>query len=242
MRLDRCLSNSGLGSRSEVKEWIRKGLVSVSGEVIRDCGFAVWDKDEPEICVAGQPIVQRRHIHIMLNKPTGLITAMEDPRLPTIAGLIPDRLKSAGLFPVGRLDRDATGLLLLTNDGTLGHRLANPRWQVWKTYDVTVVGPDFIQEDCRRFADGLILSDGHICKPSRLEIVSPRQALLSIHEGKYHQVKRMMLSTGRKVTVLHRRSVGTLKLDEKLAPGQCRELDEQEILLLYDLVCLCPGS
>jgi 16S rRNA pseudouridine516 synthase len=240
MRLDRYLANAGLGSRSEVKEWIRKGQVSVAGQVARDAGFAVPEKEEPMVCLDGQPVKWRRHVHLMLNKPAGVITALEDPRHPTVASLIPAKLKSAGLFPVGRLDRDATGLLLLTNDGTFGHRLASPHWQVWKTYIVTVEGRPFAEADRSQFTAGLVLADGQHCRPAGLEILSPQQALLSIHEGKYHQVKRMMLSTGRKVTSLHRERLGPLQLDEKLAPGDCRELSIQEMSMLYRLVELEP--
>jgi 16S rRNA pseudouridine516 synthase len=240
MRLDRYLANAGLGSRSDVKELVRKGLVAVDGKIICDSGFIIFEENHPVILYEGNPVVLQHDVHLMLNKPAGLITAMEDPRIPTVAGLFPVKYISAGIFPVGRLDRDATGLLLMTTDGTLGFRLASPRWQIWKTYAVTVDGPEFNEADGRRFAEGLAMAGGIPCRPAFLEIVSPRQALLSIHEGKYHQVKRMMLATGRKVTVLHRISLGPLKLDVKLAPGEYRELDEKEIHALYDLVGLVP--
>ncbi|MEA4889707.1 MAG: pseudouridine synthase [Clostridiaceae bacterium] len=236
MRLDRCLANSGYGSRQEIKKAIRLGLVQVNGETIQDSGFAVDDHLQDNIVIDGKPACLRRHIHLMMNKPAGLITAMDDPRLPTIAGLIPAGLRHTGLFPVGRLDRDATGLLLLTNDGTLGHRLASPRWEVWKTYRVTVEGCPFTDQDPAAFAAGLILPDGQVCRPAKLDILGSFEAQLTIHEGKYHQVKRMMLGTGRKVVTLHRQSIGSLILDEKIAPGEVRELTEQEQKALYELV------
>ncbi len=236
MRLDRCLANSGYGSRQEIKKVIRLGLVQVNGTIIQDSGFAVDDGLRDNIVIDGKPARLRRHIHLMMNKPAGLITAMDDPRLPTIADLIPPELRQTGLFPVGRLDRDATGLLLLTNDGTLGHRLASPRWEVWKTYRVAVEGCPFTDQDPAVFAAGLVLPDGQVCRPAKLDILEPFLALLTIHEGKYHQVKRMMLGTGRKVVALHRLSVGSLVLDEKIAPGEIRELTEQEQKMLYELV------
>ncbi len=200
----------------------------------------VDEKGEHGISIDHQVIRQRRWLHLMLYKPAGLITALEDPKHRTIAELIPPQYRFSGLFPVGRLDRDATGLLILTNDGTLCHRLASPRWQVWKTYQVAIDGRPFDADDQLTFAAGLVLPDGQHCRPAELVIQDPQHALLTIHEGKYHQVKRMMLGTGRQVTALHRLSVGSLVLDENLAPGECRELTLAEESLLYELVKLQP--
>jgi 16S rRNA pseudouridine516 synthase len=236
MRLDRYLANAGLGSRSTVRELIHEGRVNVDGLVIRDSGAPVGENGTMVVQFDGQPVIWHRYIHVMLNKPAGLITAMEDPRHPTVASLIPGNLASAGLFPVGRLDRDATGLLILTNDGTLGHRLASPHWAVWKNYAVTVEGKSFSESDRATFSAGILLADGQRCRPAILDIAGPNQAVLSIHEGKFHQVKKMMLATGRRITVLHRLSVGSLLLDKKLAPGECRELSDQEAAELYGLV------
>lgn len=236
MRLDRYLANSGHGSRSEVKEMIHQGLVRIDDAVCRDSGWTVRDDGSQTICIDNQPVILKRQVHLMMHKPAGVITAMEDPRHQTIAELIPVRLRSVGLFPVGRLDLDATGLLLLTNDGTLCHRLASPRWEVWKTYSVIVEGKEFDPSEIAEFENGLILADGQICRPARLIIVSSCQALLTIHEGKYHQVKRMMLATGRQVTTLHRQSIGPLALDPELTPGESRELTDAETALLYNLV------
>ena len=240
MRLDRCLANSGYGSRSEVKNLIKNGKVSVDGQLVRDSGWPVDEHRLPDIRVSGQPIRMLRQVHLMLNKPAGLITALDDPKHRTIAELIPLQMRQAGLFPIGRLDRDVTGLLLLTNDGTLCHRLASPRWQVLKTYELTARGREFDADDIAAFAVGLVLSDGQHCRPAELRILGPLHALLTIHEGKYHQVKRMMLGTGRRVCELRRLSVGPVVLDDKLAPGECRELTDDEIIQLYDLVSLKP--
>lgn len=240
MRLDRCLANSGYGSRSEVKNLIKNGMVSVDGQLVRDSGWPVDEHRLPDIRVSGQPIRLLCQVHLMLNKPAGLITALEDPKHRTIAELIPLQMRQAGLFPIGRLDRDVTGLLLLTNDGTLCHRLASPRWQVLKTYELTVRGREFDADDVAAFAAGLVLADGQHCRPAELQILGPLHARLTIHEGKYHQVKRMMLGTGRRVLELRRLSVGPIVLDSKLAPGECRELTDDETKQLYDLVSLKP--
>lgn len=236
MRLDRCLANAGFGSRTEVKELIRRGLVTVAGQVVRDAGFDIHDDLARTVTVSGESVLVRRHIHLMLHKPAGLVTALEDRHLRTIAELVPAQLWQRGLFPVGRLDRDTTGLLILTTDGTLGHRLASPRWEIWKTYEVTIDGAPFDDNDIAAFAAGLNLQDGLVCLPAKLEPHGNYQADLTIHEGKFHQVKRMMLSTGRTVTALHRRSLGSLVLDPLLAPGAWRELTEAEIAGLYDMV------
>lgn len=219
-----------------MKELIRRGLVTVAGQTVRDAGFDVSDELARTVAINGESVLVRRHIHLMLHKPAGLVTALEDRHLRTIAELIPAQLWQRGLFPVGRLDRDTTGLLILTTDGTLGHRLASPRWEVWKTYEVTVEGAPFSASDVQLFAAGLSLQDGLVCRPAKLEPRGDYQADLTIHEGKFHQVKRMMLSTGRTVTTLHRRSVGNLVLDRDLPPGSWRELSEAEIAGLYGLV------
>lgn len=242
MRIDRCLANSGFGSRTEVKELIRLGLVTLDGVIVHDPGLPVPDSLRQRISVAGTPARIRHYVHLMLHKPAGLITALDDPRQRTIAELIPANWLHTGVFPVGRLDIDTTGLLILTNDGTLGHRLANPRWEVWKTYALTTTGRPFEAADVTLLAQGLQLADGLVCQPARLEISDAHNARLTIHEGKFHQVKRMMLATGRTVTSLQRLSIGPVELDETLAPGQWRELTDTEIAGLYRIVDLEPAD
>jgi 16S rRNA pseudouridine516 synthase len=227
MRLDRCLARSGLGTRSEVRRLLRRNLVMVNGQIVTDGGYLL--DEDAAVSVDGQVLDRRRVILLMLNKPAGVITAMTDERWPTVADLIPARYRTAGLFPVGRLDRDATGLLILTNDGTLGHRLASPHWAVWKTYRVSVDGSPLTEADVPVFAAGLQLKDGQICRPADLVVLDQATALLSIHEGKFHQVKRMMLATGREVTALHREAIGPLALDQTLQPGQSRALTDEEV-------------
>lgn len=236
MRLDRILSNSGYGTRSDVRQMIRNGRVSVAGITARDPGQAVSQQEMTAILLDGQKLAVRLHRHLMLYKPAGLITAMDDPHLPTIADLIPSAWKNSGITPVGRLDRDATGLLLLTNDGTLNHRLASPRWGVWKTYRVTYSGSPLGDTESRLFATGLILPDGQHCRPAILTLLPDNAADLAIHEGKFHQVKNMVQAVGRKVITLHRTTFGPLQLDESISPGGSRELTPAEAEALYKAV------
>ncbi|MDW7658450.1 MAG: pseudouridine synthase [Bacillota bacterium] len=238
MRLDRVLSNSGYGSRSEVRQMVRSGRVSVAGITARDPGQILSQQEMAAILLDSETLVIRLHRHVMLNKPAGLITAMEDPHLPTIADLIPAAWKSSGVTPVGRLDRDATGLLLLTNDGTLNHRLASPRWGVWKTYRLTYSGTPLGDTERGLFAAGLILPDGQHCRSAILTLLQDNMADLAIHEGKFHQVKNMIQGVGRKVITLHRMTFGPLKLDETLNPGSSRELTQAEADALYKVVQL----
>lgn len=232
MRLDRALANSGYGSRSEIRKLIRLGRVTVAGQVIRDAAFPISGADIEVVRIDGQEKPLHDHLTVMLNKPAGFITAMEDARLPTVADLLPPGWVRTGLVPVGRLDRDTTGLLLLTSDGTLNHRLASPRWGVWKTYRFRYDGPEWTPEDIAAFADGLTLADGQRLKPARLTPLSGHEADLSLHEGKFHQVKRMVQACGREVVRLHRHSFGPLTLDDDLAPGTARLLRPDEIKAL----------
>jgi 16S rRNA pseudouridine516 synthase len=239
MRLDKTLSDSGHGTRSEVRELVRAGRVQVDGAVVRDPGFQLPEGAADRIAVDGEATRVRRHLHLMLYKPAGYLTALEDAHQPTVADLIPTSLRTRGLAPVGRLDADTTGLLLLTNDGTLGHRLANPKWHVDKVYHAwTEGGESFGAHDVDAFADGLVLGDGTSCQPAALEILGPAEVRLTQREGKYHQVKRMLRSTGRTVVRLHRESVGPLGLDPALAPGDSRELTDEEAALLYKAALL----
>ena len=238
MRLDRILANSGCGSRSEIRKMIRSGQVSLDQRLITDPGYLVNDPESAKLMIRNQPVEIRQYLHMMLNKPAGLITAMRDKKDNSIAELLPAMFLEKKVSPVGRLDRDATGLLILTNDGTLSHRLASPRWSVGKIYDVTVKGDPFSDKDIQLFAEGMQLPDGYTCKPARLEVIDKTRALLEIHEGKFHQVKRMMLKTGREVTKLHRVSLGPLALDPDLKPGDYRHLSQQEIRALYQAVSL----
>lgn len=233
LRLDKLLAHMGLGSRKEAHALVRAGRVTVDGVVQRDAGQPVDPAAQP-VCVDGVPLLYRRFEILMLHKPAGLITALEDARLPTVGSLLSPRYLSAGVAPVGRLDRDTTGLLLLTNDGQLAHQLLSPRFHVPKVYRLVVDAPLTAQDE-RRIAEGIELSD-FTAKPAALRRLSDTEALLTLTEGKFHQVKRMMHACGKEVLSLHRLSFGPLTLEESLAPGALRPLTDEEEAALRDAV------
>ncbi len=230
LRLDRWLVTLGVGSRSQVQKMVRTGGVRVDGVTIADPGKQV-DERTATLTVQGQPIDGRLTRHVMLHKPAGLLTAARDKKQPTIMDLLPDSYGAIGCMPVGRLDKDTTGLLFLTTDGELNHRLLAPGRHVDKIYRAEVDGP-LTQAHVEAFAAGLHLSDFD-AQPARLEIIAPQTGLVTVHEGKFHQVKRMFSAVGREVVALHRLTFGSLTLDETLAPGAWRELTEDEIAALY---------
>ena len=230
MRLDRWLTTLGMGSRSEVQRLIRSGAVAVAGETVRDPGMDCATEVTP-LRVRGESVDGRTVRHVMLHKPEGLLTAARDRKQPTVMDMLPEAYAAMGCMPVGRLDKDTTGLLLLTTDGELNHRLLSPKRHVWKTYEAEVDGP-LRGEDVSAFAQGLRLSD-FTARPARLEIMPPGNVgRVTVCEGKFHQVKRMFLACGRTVTHLKRLAFGGVRLDETLAPGQWRELTAQEMKTL----------
>ena len=233
MRLDRWLVSLGVGSRSQVQKLIRSGAVQVDGQPARDPARS-FQGIEP-LTLRGEPLDGRLTRHIMLHKPAGLLTAARDHKQPTVMDLLPPACPALGCMPVGRLDKDTTGLLLLTTDGELNHRLLAPGRHVDKTYRATVDGP-LTDEHVAAFAAGLRLSDFD-AQPAALDILSSDEhesvAMVTVHEGKFHQIKRMFEAVGRQVTSLHRLTFGSLALDEGLAPGQWRELSEAELTALY---------
>lgn len=225
-RLDKILSSTGRWSRREVKELIRAGRVTVNGVPAQ----GPEDKIEREtalIRVDGEAVPCGRFTYLMLHKPAGLVSATEDPREPTVLSLLPEHLQKIGLFPAGRLDKDTVGLLLLTNDGALAHDLLAPRKHVDKTYLVRVEGV-LDDADIAAFREGLTLADGYTCLPADLELLGESEALVTLHEGKYHQIKRMCAARGKPVVFLKRLTFGPLRLDENLEPGQWRELTAAE--------------
>ena len=233
MRLDRWLVTLGQGSRSQMQKLIRSGAVQVDGQTVRDPAKS-FTCDEP-LTLHGAPLDGRLTRHVMLHKPAGLLTAARDSRQPTVMDLLPPAYAALGCMPVGRLDKDTTGLLLLTTDGELNHRLLAPGRHVDKTYRATVDGP-LTDAHVTAFAEGLRLSDFD-AQPAALTVLSSREhestALVTVHEGKFHQIKRMFEAVGRQVTVLHRETFGSLTLDPALAPGQWRELTADELSALY---------
>ena len=226
-RLDKVLAATGRWSRREVKQLVRQGQVRVNGAA----AASAEEKVEPEtavITVGGEPVRLQKYTYVMLHKPAGVLTATEDKHQPTVMELLPESLRRRGLAPVGRLDKDTEGLLLLTDDGELTHRLLSPRYHVDKVYYAKVEGvPD--AADAEAFADGLLLEDGLQCLPAKLEPLGGDACLVTLREGKFHQVKRMLASRGKPVRYLKRLSMGPLRLEDTLLPGQCRELSPEEL-------------
>ena len=234
-RIDKILSNLGYGSRSELKKLCKNGLVRVNGKVINNPGVQV-DVENDEIIFNGEKVVYKEFIYLMLNKPDGYISATFDKRDPIVLDLIDKEDLVFEPFPVGRLDKDTEGLLVLTNDGQLAHRVLSPKKHVPKTYYAKVEGV-VTEEDVKAFAEGVTLDDGYETMPAELVILKSDEISeieLTIHEGKFHQVKRMFESVGKKVVYLKRLSMGKLKLDESLALGEYRELTEEEVKMIEE--------
>lgn len=238
MRLDKLLANSGYGTRSEVKEFLRKGRVMIDGEVIRDPGYSVTEEMGSRITLDGEEVKSSEYLYFCLNKPDGYLTAMSDDRLPCVGDLLPSQLKTKKISPVGRLDYHTTGVLLLTNDGELSHRLTSPKWHREKVYLVTYSGSDLTEKEVVLFQKGMTLCEkGHApekLKSAKLELLPGKQCRLTLTEGKTHQVKRMLAATGRSVELLHRESIGTLKLKDGQFPGEMYALSDEDIRLLKE--------
>ena len=235
MRVDKLLSNVGVASRAELKKYCKQGLISVNGKVINNPGVQV-DSESDDIRFNGEKIVYREFVYIMLNKPDGYISATFDKYDPIVLDLIDQSYLVFEPFPVGRLDKDTEGLLVLTNDGELAHRVLSPKKHVPKTYYAKIQGK-VTEEDILAFEKGVILDDGYETMPSQLKILKSddmSEIELTIHEGKFHQVKRMFESVGKKVVYLKRLSMGKLKLDESLGLGEYRELTEEEVKLIEE--------
>ena len=233
-RLDKVLANLGYGTRKELKKIVRNGIVEVNGVVAKDSGMQV-DPEKDKIVVNGEEIYYRKFIYLMMNKPDGVISATYDNRDETVIDLLEVEHQVFEPFPVGRLDKDTVGLLLLTNDGELNHRLIAPKWKVDKVY-FAKIDKKVTESDIKAFQKGITLDDGYVCKEAKLEIQSASEegseVLVTIQEGKFHQVKRMFEAVGKKVVYLKRVEFGTLKLDENLEEGEYRELTEEEIAIL----------
>ncbi|ASW42337.1 pseudouridine synthase [Clostridium isatidis] len=233
-RLDKILSNLGYGTRKEIKQVVRKGFVEVNGEIVKDSGMQV-DPEEDKISINGEEIYYRKYIYLMMNKPVGVVSATFDNKDETVIDLLEIDHQVFNPFPVGRLDKDTVGLLFLTNDGELNHRLISPKWKVDKVY-YAKINARVTDKDVKRFKEGITLDDGYVCKEAILEILSTSdeesEVKITIQEGKFHQVKRMFEAVNKKVTYLKRIEFGTIKLDEDLEEGEYRELTEEEIAIL----------
>jgi len=231
-RLDQALAARGFGSRKEIHALVRAGLVQIGGVTARDASRKI-DLEREHVFVRGEEVRLQEYTYIMLHKPAGVLSATSDPNAPTVMDLLPAHLRRRGLFPVGRLDKDTTGLLLLTDDGALAHALLSPRRHVPKTYLATLRCPAN-EADVEAFAAGLRLppAEGHPpedCLPAEMFILDGSMARVVLREGKYHQVKRMFSARGNAVVSLHREAMGGLLLYENLKPGACRELTGEEI-------------
>ncbi|QCR33302.1 pseudouridine synthase [Lysinibacillus sp. SGAir0095] len=230
MRLDKLLANMGYGTRKEVKQLLKQKGVTVDGEIVKDSSLHV-NPDIQEVSVFGERVEYTEFIYLMMNKPPGVISATEDHIDKTVIDLLDPLAQHFKPFPVGRLDKDTEGLLLITNDGQLAHNLLSPKKHVPKTYYAKIEG-EVTESDIEAFKQGVELDDGYVTKPGELVILSsgPRSEIeLTIQEGKFHQVKRMFESVGKKVTYLKRLSMGSLKLDESLNLGDYRELTDEEL-------------
>ncbi|MEG6617407.1 pseudouridine synthase [Peptococcaceae bacterium 1198_IL3148] len=229
-RLDKTLAHMGLGTRKEIKKLIKEKKVTVNGKIASDPGMHILPHQDL-LMVNGKQIIYRQYIYIMLNKPQGVLSATEDELAQVVVDLLPAEYHCFRPFPVGRLDKDTEGLLLLTNDGQLAHQLLSPKKQVPKTYYAVIDGL-VTAADVKAFAQGVTLDDGYRTLPAELKIISsgPKSEIeLTIYEGKFHQVKRMFQSVNKKVTYLKRISMGSLVLDQTLALGAYRELTPEEI-------------
>lgn len=230
MRIDRMLANMGFGSRKDVKKMLKSGIVTINGEIVKD-GKVQVDPSNDIVTVRGEQVEYKEFIYLMLNKPQGVISATEDVHERTVLDLIEYEDLIFKPFPVGRLDKDTEGLLLLTNDGQLAHSLLSPKKNVPKTY-FAVIDQEVTEEDVFAFQQGVTLDDGYKTKPASMKILKSgirSDVELTITEGKFHQVKRMFEARGKKVIYLKRISMGPITLDESLELGQYRELTEEEI-------------
>ena len=239
MRLDKFLVACAVGSRTGVKNLLKAGRVTVNGKKEKSAKLQI-DEERDEIRFDGQVLEYEEFVYYMMNKPKGVISATEDPKHRTVLDLLDDIAQSKEVFPVGRLDIDTHGLLLLTNDGQLAHALLSPKRHVDKTYQAQVKGI-MAQEDVEIFADGIPLKD-FTCQPAKLEILSTdaeknqSQIRVTIAEGKFHQVKRMVAYCGKEVVDLQRLTMGTLVLDENLERGEWRRLTKEELENLLDSI------
>ena len=230
-RLDKFLCDCGIGTRSRVKQLLKTGRVTLDGKPEKD-GSRKLDPAVVQVCLDGEPLRAGGVLVVMLNKPAGFVTATEDPVERTVMELLPAEYKNRDLKPVGRLDKQTEGLLLFTNDGDLLHRLISPKKEVPKIYYARHEG-EATAEDAEAFAQGLTLKDGTCCLPARLEPLGPGESLITVCEGKYHQVRRMMASRGMHVEYLERRAEGSLVLGD-LPRGKTRQLTEEECISLVD--------
>ncbi|WP_338449155.1 pseudouridine synthase [Niallia oryzisoli] len=236
MRIDKLLANLGYGSRKEVKDLLKSGVVKVNDQTVKN-GKEQVDPEKDTVTLHGEVIEYKEYIYLMMNKPQGVISATEDHYEKTVIDLLEMEDAVYSPFPVGRLDKDTEGLLLLTNDGQLAHQLLSPKKHVPKTY-FAVIDQEVTDADVKAFQEGVTLDDGYVTKPGMLKILKSgirSDIELTITEGKFHQVKRMFEAVGKKVVYLQRISMGPLRLDESLELGEYRELTDEEITAIKEV-------
>ena len=231
MRLDKFITECGLASRKEAALIAKRGGILVDGVAVRDLSSHI-DPEVQRVTFQGRELSYSRYVYVMLNKPAGYVSATEDSRLPVVTELLPEELRKRELFPVGRLDRDTVGMMILTNDGALAHLLLSPKRHVSKNYyfEAAEALPEGTEE---KFRDGIVLADGYECKEAVIVLDEDRKSgIITLTEGKYHQIKRMVASFDNAVTYLKRISFATIPLDESLAEGEWRYLSNEEIKIL----------
>lgn len=232
-RIDKIISSQANISRSDARRDIKRCLVTVNGEIIRDFSLQV-DPESCEIVYNGQALSYKKYVYLIMNKPAGVLSASNDKSRKTVVDLVPESLSRQGLFPVGRLDRDTTGLMLITDDGVFAHKVISPKSKIPKTYIAELDG-NINENMIKLFADGVTLADGARCKPALLKFKGEGLAEITITEGKYHQIKRMFGVVGLGVNTLCRISLGALSLPEDLGLGDCRELSKTEFQQIFTI-------
>lgn len=236
-RLDKFLANQNIGSRKEVSALVRKGRVTVGGVVAEKSDMKI-DADKDEIAVDGKVIGYSEFVYIMMNKPKGVVSATDDGKCETVVDLVPPELFRRGIFPAGRLDKNTTGLLIITNDGDMAHRMLAPKSHVYKIYEAELDGP-VTGADIKAFEEGIKSGEQQFL-PAQLWLKDenePHKATVRIREGKFHQVKRMFAACGKTVLELKRCRIGALGLDESLGEGECRYLTKEELELIFTADC-----
>ncbi|MCQ2472244.1 MAG: rRNA pseudouridine synthase [Clostridia bacterium] len=235
-RLDKLIANSGTLSRKEVQKLIKNGAVKVNGIITKDRGFCV-DPDNVSVTVNGEEFLLRKYVYIMLNKPEGVVSAARDDKEKTVIDLVPQEYKKKNLFPAGRLDRNTTGFVLITDDGDFAHNILSPKNHVEKTYEARLA-ESITEPALQKISEGITLGDGTECLPAKLKVLEDGENPLvevKICEGKYHQIKRMFAAAGNAVIELKRVKIGDLPLDENLRAGECKILSQDEVKLIRDI-------
>lgn len=236
-RLDKIIANSGTLSRKEVHRLIKAGSVSVNGITTKDRGFCI-DPETALITINGQSVSLEKYVYIMLNKPEGVVSATKDPTEKTVVDLVPAEFKKKNLFPAGRLDRNTTGFVLITDNGDFAHKILSPKNHIEKTYEARLA-EKIDDESLAKVAQGITLGDGTECLPAKVRVLEDGDNPLveiKICEGKYHQIKRMFAAVGNAVIELKRVKMGELPLDEDLAPGECKVLSKEEVELIKKVI------